>query len=145
MPGATCSLKVATVASQDVALLLDGLPPGAALPLAAPFSGRLPLDLRPEVRILSAMQLPGAERRFLAAGVDKARTTVSWSGLSAEVSGQIMLPASGPDAARTWVAAVAYDEKGSLVGWRRWESSGVQTAGTTMQFQTWVYSLGGAI
>jgi len=135
----------AVLASQDVALLLDILPPGASLPLAVPFPGPLPRNFTPQVRILTAMGLAADTPRYLPAAVQGALTNVSWSGRAAKVNGQVILPAGSADAAEVWIAAVAYDESGRLVGWRRWESDGGMSAGAGMPFQLWVYSLAGAI
>ena len=44
-----------------------------------------------------------------------------------------------------WVAAVAYDRDGRVVGWRRWESGAAMRAGIANQFQMHIYSLAGAI
>lgn len=133
------------LASQDVALLLDILPPGASLPLAVSFSGPLPLEIYPRVRILTAMKIRADTSRYLPVTVHNALTRVSWSGRSADVSGELVLPEGLANASQVWLAAVAYDESGQLVGWRRWESPSGLGAGTTLQFQTWVYSLAGAI
>jgi LysM repeat protein len=133
------------IASQDVVLLLDILPPGASLPLAAPFSGPLPLDLKPQIRIFTAMRVSAGTRRYLPAFVQNTATKVSWSGRTAEVSGEVNLPVGSADAAQVWLGAAAYDETGHLVGWRRWESNGGMGAGTRTPFQFSVYSLAGAI
>jgi LysM repeat protein len=138
-------LNGAVLASQDVALLLDILPPGTSLPLAVPFSGPLPLDFTPQVRILTATGLAADTPRYLPASVQNTRTNISWSGRAAEVNGAVILPAGTADAAQVWVAAVAYDETGRLVGWRRWESDEGMSAGASMPFRLWVYSLAGAI
>ncbi|HET6845997.1 MAG TPA: LysM peptidoglycan-binding domain-containing protein, partial [Anaerolineales bacterium] len=79
------------LASQDVALLLDVLPPGASMPLAVPFQGPLPLDIRPQVRILTAMRVPSNTPRYLPAVTHNTLTQVSWSGRAADVSGEVLL------------------------------------------------------
>jgi LysM repeat protein len=133
------------LASQDVALLLDVLPPSASLPLAVSFSGPLPLDIRPQARILTAMRISTDTPRYLPALAHNTLTQVSWSGRTADVSGELMLPAGVANAAQAWIAALAYDGSGRLVGWRRWENPGGLAAGTSTRFQTSVYSLAGAI
>lgn len=134
-----------SLGSRDVALLLDILPPGASLPLAVSFSGPLPLDVRPQIRILTAMRVDASTDRYLPAVTQNTLTTVSWSGRTADITGELVLPAGVANAAQVWIAAVAYDESGRLVGWRRWESTGGIAAGTSMRFQTSVYSLAGPI
>ncbi|HET6846486.1 MAG TPA: hypothetical protein VFH29_06595, partial [Anaerolineales bacterium] len=132
-------------ASQDVALLLDVLPPGASMPLAVPFQGPLPLDVRPQVRILTAMRVPSNTPRYLRAVTHNTLTQVSWSGRAADVSGEVLLQSGVANATQIWLAAMAYDDAGRLVGWRRWESSVGLAAGTSMPFHTSVYSLAGRI
>jgi LysM repeat protein len=131
--------------SRDVALLLDILPPGASLPLAVPFQGPLSLDVHSQVRILTAMRIPADTPRYLPASVQNTVTRVSWSGRTAAVNGELILPAGSADASEVWLAAVAYDASGQLVGWRRWESPTGTNAGTTLPFRFFVYSLAGAI
>ena len=80
------------LASQDVALPLDLLPSGAALPLAVPFPGPLPLDLKPQVQILTAMRASTATPTYLPAFVRHTLTEVSWSGRTADVAGELVLP-----------------------------------------------------
>ena len=133
------------LAGQDVALLLDVLPPGASLPLAVPFPGPLPLELKPQVRILTAMRLSPDTQRYLPVAVRNEMTTISWSGRTADVRGEVTLAADNKNAAQIWLGAVAYDRSGRVLGWRRWESAGGMGAGSSMPFQLFVYSLAGVI
>ena len=133
------------LASQEAALLLDVLPAGVSLPLAIPFSGPLPLDLHPQIRILTAMPISTETPRYLPAYTRDTLTQVSWSGRTADVSGEVVIPAGAKDAAEVWLGAVAYDRSGRVLGWRRWESPGGIRAGESLPFQLWVYSLAGAI
>jgi hypothetical protein len=52
------------------------------------------------------------------------------------------LPAESNAASQTWVAAVAYDESGRVVGVKRWEGGRVQPGGS-LNFEMTVASLGG--
>ena len=103
------------------------------------------LNFGPKFVFLTAMHIPSGTPRYLPAGVQNVLTQVSWSGRSADVSGELVLPAGVGNATQVWVAALAYDKSGRLVGWRRWESPSGLGAGASMRFQMWVYSLAGAI
>jgi hypothetical protein len=70
---------------------------------------------------------------------------VDGSGRNAQVSGTVRLPEDAAPASLVWVAAVAYDRAGRVVGVRRWESSAGMTPGGSLQFSFEVSSLAGAI
>lgn len=133
------------VANQPAALLLDVLPAGSALPLAVLFPAPVPLDPMAQVRLGTAMRLRADDQRYVPAVANNVLTLVSWSGRTADVTGDVILPDRTHDAASIWIAAVAYDENGRVVGWRRWESSGGARAGSTLRFELSVYSLAGRI
>jgi LysM repeat protein len=133
------------LASKSTVLPLDILPPGAALPLAVVFTEPLPVDAKPLVRILTAIQLLPDDPRYVPAVIQDSLAQVSWAGLSAQVSGHIYLPESSPDAASVWLAAAAYDESGNLIGWRRSVLASGLSAGSTTPFEFMVSSLAGRI
>jgi LysM repeat protein len=130
--------------SQRAVLPLNILPPHQALPLTAFFTG-VSGDLRPQVQVLTAVRLTPNDPRYLPAAVQNTQVQVDWSGLSAQASGQIFLPADAKPAASVWVAAVAYDRDGRVVGVRRWESSGGLQPGSSLPFSMYVSSVAGEI
>jgi hypothetical protein len=67
------------------------------------------------------------------------------SGLLADVSGQVSLPAGSQAATLVWVVAVAYDAQGWVVGVRRWENTAPLQPGESLTFQLQVASLGAPI
>jgi hypothetical protein len=81
--------------------------------------------------------------------VENVLVNVDWSGLSAQVQGQVV-PQAGQTtveipAGRVWVAATAYDETGRVVGVRRWESDSPMPAGGNLPFDFQISSLGPVI
>jgi hypothetical protein len=136
--GSTLDIKTAL-------LPLNILPPGASLPLSVLFSPPLPLDTRPQVQILTAIRLLPGDPRYLPAGVRNAASVVSWSGRSAVLGGEIYLPDETAAARTIWLAAVAYDGSGNVVGWRRWESTSGLIAGASLPFDFMVSSVAGRI
>ena len=120
----------AVISSQLALLPLDILPPGVSLP-AHVFFSNVPEKAIPQVQLLSAFQLTAGNTRYLPASVDN--TVAQIKGNLAQLSGQVHLPAESKAAARVWVAAVAYDEDGRVVGVRRWEGGAIQP-GTGIPF-----------
>jgi LysM repeat protein len=126
-------------------LLLDILPVGAALPVMVYFPPENPIALSPQVQILTAIPLPPDDGRYLAASLQNILVEVDWTGRSAQLSGQVTLPDGAAEARSVWVAAVAYDASGHMVGARRWESKSGLQPGVSLPFKFLVSSLAGEI
>ena len=124
---------------------LNILPAGSSLPLAAFFPTRPAEPFSARLDIGSAFLLAPGDPRYLPARVDNLLTEISADGLSAQVSGRILLPESHPPAAEIWLAGIAYNEDGQLIGFRRWQSSAPLAAGESQIFSFNVYSLNGFI
>lgn len=120
---------------------LDVIAPNSAQPVYV-FFPNTPAGVTPQVQLLSAMQSNSA--RYLAATLNNAIAKIDWSGRSAQVNGQIFLPTESTAATQVWVAAVAYDANGTVVGVRRWEGGALQP-GSSLNFDFSVSSVGGEI
>ena len=131
--------------SQTALLPLDILPPGEALPLTATFSPVVSTDVSPRAQVLTALQILPNDPRYLPATVQDSAVQVDWSGLAAQVSGHVALPADSKPASSIWVAAVAYDRSGAVIGLRKWESSSGMPAGSLLPFSFLLSSLAGEI
>ncbi len=134
-----------SVASQMALLPLNILPPHARLPLSAFFAPGFPSDVRPQGQVLTAIRLLASDPRYLPAVVQNTEVQVDWSGLSAHVTGRIVLPAASKPASKVWVAAVVYDGMGHIVGVRRWESASGLSAGDSLPFSFSVSAVSGKI
>ena len=134
----------AQLASSPALLPLNILPAGTSLPLAVFFASGIPAEAQPRVQVLTAIRLLPGGTRYLPASPRNVMVQVDWEGRSAEVRGEIALPAESKAAATVWVAATAYDEQGRVVGYRRWEGGALQPGGT-LPFTLRVSSLGGRI
>jgi LysM repeat protein len=129
--------------SQIALLPLNILPPNTSLPLAAYFPN-VSSGVKPQVQILTAIKLLPNDKRYLPATVSNTLVLVDAEGRSAQVNGQVVL--NGDQAAKqVWVTGTAYDEAGSVVGVRRWESTEGISAGGNLPFELMVSSLGGKI
>ncbi len=129
------------IASQVAWLILDILPAGTVLPLTAYFAGGSLDDVHPQVQILTGTRLNPADDRYSPAILQNVLVEIDWSGRSAQVSGQVSLSEAARNAGTVWVAAVAYDRSGRLVGVRRWESKVELPAGGSLPFKLLVSSL----
>lgn len=128
------------LASQTAFMPLDVIAQNTSLPVYVYFPNT-PANVNPQIQILSAM--PGGSS-YLPAMLSNTTAKIDWNGKNAQVRGQVFLPAESTAATRVWVAAVAYDQNGTVVGVRRWES-GALTPGTSLSFDFSVSSVGGEI
>ncbi len=133
-----------TISSQTVYGLLDILPPGRSMPLAAHFTAPVQPDAGVRIQVLTAIRLLPGDKRYLPVNLDDTLVSVDASGLTAEVSGRILLTEAGT-ANTVWLLASAYDGAGNVVGVRRWESSEALTAGAPLSFDFPVSSVGPGI
>jgi len=133
------------ISSQTALLPLNILPPNSSMPLTVFFAPDVPIAARPQAQILTGIRLLPGDGRYLPAALQNTLAQVDWSGLSAQVSGQVILPADSKPARLVWVAAMAYDGTGRVVGVRRWESNTGLSAGGSMPFAFMVSSLAGKI
>ncbi|MEP7137202.1 MAG: LysM peptidoglycan-binding domain-containing protein [Chloroflexota bacterium] len=134
------------IASQTALLSLNILPPNTALPITVYFPPDVPFNAKPQVQILTAIQLLPNDTRYIPATVNNTLVQVNADGHSAQVSGLVLSPQGQTSVAnQVWVAATAYDEAGRVVGVRRWESSASLVAGGSLPFEFMVSSIGGRI
>jgi len=124
---------------------LNILPSGASLPLMVFFSPVLPTDVRPQAQLLTGIHLQPDDERYLPATMHNTLAQIDSSGRSAQVSGTVRLPEDAQPASLVWIAAVAYDKFGRVIGVRRWESTAEITPGGSLEFGFEVSSLAGEI
>ncbi|WKZ35990.1 MAG: LysM domain-containing protein [Anaerolineales bacterium] len=129
------------IASQTAFTPLDIIAPNSSLPVYVYFPNS-PANVKPQVQLLSALQ--SNTSRHLPASLTHTIAQIAWDGKTAQLSGQIHLPAESTAATQVWVAAVAYDTNGTVVGVKRWEAGALQP-GTITNFQFGMASLGSAI
>jgi SLAP domain-containing protein len=129
------------IASQTAFTPLDIIPPNSSLPVYV-FFPDTSANNNVQVQLLSAVQ--SSNSRYLPVALNNTVTQIDWDGKSAQLSGQIFLSAESKAATQVWVAAVAYDKEGQVVGMRRWEGGAIQP-GESISFSFFVASLGSAI
>ncbi|MEX1071850.1 MAG: LysM peptidoglycan-binding domain-containing protein [Anaerolineales bacterium] len=123
------------LASIEAAPPLNLLTAGESMPLVAYLQNPPQGWVSVRAQLLSAYGLAENDQIYLATELQNAVVDISPNGLSARVGGVVSLP-GGQSASSIWVLAVAYGADGSVVGVRRWESTGSGV------FSFWVYSLG---
>jgi len=138
------------IRSQTAALPLDLLPPGMTLPLAAyfPADQTVPIPQPPAVNSQLVSALPNRDDgRYLRGHTANVKVLISTDGLSAAITLDVMIDQPDTRARRIWVAAVAYDRNGKIIGVRRWEKPDRNpiATGETQPVTMYIYSIGGEI
>jgi LysM repeat protein len=133
------------LASQTALLPLNILPPNTSLPLTVFFPPDIPLDAKPQVQVLTAIQLLPNDGRYVPATFHNTLVQVNADGHGAQVSGQVLSQSQTSVANQVWVAGTAYDEAGRVIGVRKWESNESLPAGGSLPFEFLVSSIGGKI
>jgi hypothetical protein len=110
--------------------------------MAIYFPPDVPFDAKPQVQVLTAIELLPGDSRYLPATVNNTLVQIDSGGHYAQITGDVNLPSESQAATQVWVAAVAYDENGKIVGVKRWEGGGIQPGGS-LPFEMAVSSLGG--
>jgi hypothetical protein len=142
--------RSATPITQIASLPLDRLPPGGELPLAAYFPPDQAQGAAEPFQASGALltALTSAEDgRYLPTQMDHEQVMISADGLSAAVSADVRLQSLQGTARRLWVAIVAYDQQGQVIGVRRWENTAGQALqeGQAIHVTANVYSASGGI
>ena len=126
------------LASQTAFLPLDIIPANSSLPVYV-FFPDTSASANIQIQLLSVIQSNNSQRP--SASLHNTIAQINWNGLSAHLSGQVILPAESTAATQIWVAAVAYDKDGQVVGLKRWEGGAIQPGGN-ISFSFLVSSLG---
>jgi LysM repeat protein len=128
-------------ASQTAFTPLDIISPDSSLPVSV-FFPNTSANPNIQVQLLSAIQ--STNSGYLPVYLNNSIAQIAWNGLVAQLSGQIFLSTESTAATQVWVAAVAFDKEGQVVGIKRWEGGALQSGGN-LQFNFAVSSLGSAI
>lgn len=122
------------IATLEATAPINLLARGESMPLVAYTSDPPEGWVAARSQLLTAFALDDDTNYYLPASLQAASIDLSANGLAATVQGSVEV--QGGEAQTIWVLAVAYDESGNIVGFRRWESEG------KTEFDFTVYSLG---
>jgi len=131
------------VDSRTVPAILNKLDPGETLPASVYFTGPVPADVNVTSSLASAYSASQSGKTFLS--VDTGDPAVEISGRMAKVTGEAVTAADPGKTVDVWVAALAYDIHGNLVGLRRVENRVTLDEGKGLNFNMYVYSASGEI
>jgi hypothetical protein len=130
---------------ESAILPLNLLPAGASLPLIAYFQPPIPTDYTISARVDFLLPVMSSDQRYLPVSLQDQLVDLSQDGQIATVSGMLTLPANQPATRYVWVVATAFDADGHVVAVRRWDSPDQLSAGESIPFEMFLYSLGGSI
>lgn len=134
------------VLREQVAIpLLNRLPSHAALPLMVFFPPPVPIEVTPSAELINSLVVPPNDTRYLTVTVQVESIDIIPDRLQADVQGSVTLPGYSLPANVVWVAAVAYNAAGEVVGARKWEAAEPLQPGGSLEFAVSVYSLGPVI
>lgn len=134
--------KGKNISEQTAYAPLDVLPSGRSMVVAALFTSPIPEDYRSQTHLLSAARLPSAESRYPLIHLQNSLVQVDWGAMSASVSGLVMLDPQSDEASRVWILAIAYEQSGNVIGFRRWEFNDPLSPAEILSFNFTIASLG---
>lgn len=121
---------------------LNVVSPEKGIPLSIYFSPPLPDTYTPRAELVSALPVVGGEGRYLPAKLKIESEVIELDGMQATIQGDVSLPKRSSPANQTWIAVVAYDTNGEVVGVRKWEAKSALEPSGSLPFVITVYSLG---
>ena len=124
------------LASNAAVAPINLLPAGARIPLIAYWSNQPEGWHSASGQLVTAFPAADGGERYLEVELLNSEIQIAADGLSAFAEGAAQV-AGGQDAGSLWILAVAFDEEGNAIGYRRWEG-----AGDEVEFEFHVYSLG---
>ncbi len=127
-----------TVDEQTVPALLNLLAPGDKLPVNAYFGSTIPSGYQVQVALKTA--LPVEEGGALSTPVEIKVNSIDPHGREATVSAVIPVQKADSGVESVWVALIAYDQSGSIVGLRRLEYPAVTQGDEGHAIKVSVYS-----
>lgn len=133
------------ITSGTALLPLNVLPVGATLPVMVTFPSIAGSWTQAQAQVLTALPVINVEERYLDTSFLELLVTLGADSMFANVSGLIALVDPAQSSSESWILAVAYDQRGTIVGVRRWESLTGLQAGEQQTFSMYVYSLGSPI
>lgn len=123
---------------QTVPALLNLLAPGDELPVVAYFTPAIPAGYDVDVVLKTA--LPQEEAFSVYQSANLKINSIDTGGRTASVSAVIEPAEETSGASSYWVALIAYDQKGNIVGVRRMEYQAAEVGEEGLAFKAYVYS-----
>jgi hypothetical protein len=121
---------------------LNLLPAGSHLPVLVSFPTPVPEVYDLQVQIDSWLPTMPDDDRYAETEIVDSQIRISEDYPLAYVEGEINVETENRELASLWLLAIAFDEAGNPVGFRRWEAALPLTNTQNIAFKTIVYSLG---
>ena len=124
---------------------LNLLQPGSSLPILASFPAPVPENYDVEAEIDYWLPTMPDDDRYAETEILDSNIQLSEDDAIAYVNGKISVDSAYREIASLWLLAVAFDQDGNPVGFRRWEAALPIDNVEAIAFNTIVYSLGPGI
>ena len=124
---------------------LNLLQPGSSLPILASFPAPVPENYDVEAEIDYWLPTMPDDDRYAEKEILDSNIQLSEDDAIADVNGKISVDSAYREIASLWLLAVAFDQDGNPVGFRRWEAALPIDNVKAIAFNTIVYSLGPGI
>jgi LysM repeat protein len=121
---------------------LNLLPAGSSLPILASFPAPVPVNFDVKAEVDYWLPTMPDDDRYAEAEIIQSQIELSEDKALAYVEGEINVASDNREIASLWLLAVAYDQQGNPVGFRRWETALPIDKNEAIRFNTIVYSLG---
>ena len=121
---------------------LNLLPAGSSLPVLVSFPAPVPETYDLQVQIDSWLLTMPDDDRYAETEIVDSEIRISEDYPLAYVEGEINVEADNREIASLWLLAIAFDQDGNPVGFRRWEVALPLINTQNIAFKTIVYSLG---
>ncbi len=126
-------------------LPLNQLKSKNSLPLFAYFPPPVFASPKGTLALLTALPVSSSSTSVLDVTIQNSKIEIASDGNSATVSASLTLKDAASTANHYWVAAVAYDAQGNVVGVRQYEKNADLSKGQSAEFTLYVYSISNKI
>ncbi|NTV37178.1 MAG: LysM peptidoglycan-binding domain-containing protein [Anaerolineaceae bacterium] len=123
---------------------LNLLHPGQTLPVTVYFPAPQPLIFRMDAQLISALPVPADDQRYTPVNIGELQINIEPGGHSAVIKTEVNSK-DGKSSKQVWMAAIAYDRTGKMIGSRRWKSTNEIPAGKSLPVEFTIYSVTGEI
>jgi LysM repeat protein len=115
---------------------------GKSIPLVAYFPPPIPAEFQTRAELISVIPVLSESNRYLNLISNNYEIGISDNKTHAFVSGEVSLSHQDQVANNFWVVAIAYDQNGIPIGFRKWEGPNPLNPGEKSSFEFYLYSLG---
>lgn len=130
------------VTNGDAIAPINHLLPSKSIPLVLFMAGEYLPGTSAVANIITAQFIPKEDDRYLNAWIETDQTEISNSGKSVQVEGMYGVPLKSAASGSVWIVAVAYDQNGDVVGFKKLEIYEELEPGGSRDFSLEISSLG---